>query len=79
MQQPWVHAVLASYWRAAGGKRTRSTPDISRDQLPVDKIRRFGAVLYAKLAQDTLHMLLKGLLGEVQSLGNSVVTVSLAD
>jgi hypothetical protein len=45
----------------------------------MEEIGRFGAVLCAQLAQNTLHMLLHRLLRDMQSPSNLAVTRALAD
>jgi hypothetical protein len=45
----------------------------------MDEIGSFSAVLCMKLAQNTLYVLLHGLLGDMQSLSNSAIPKSLAD
>ena len=44
-----------------------------------DKVGSLGAVLSIKLAQNALHMLLHGLLRDVQFIRNIAITNSLAD
>lgn len=53
--------------------------DVSRNRSAMDEIGSLGAILGAKFAQNTLHMLLYGPLRDMQFLRNMAVTISLAD